>query len=141
LTNKTLTLNKIKLSAREFKEYTLDIRDKALTTNEEIYDLIKSNLKGDITDKVVKLNIVSTRRFNPKPIYEFLRNEKVFHYVPISWSIINDKKDVKINNISTSNDDSIIKQYLETLKLDSNRQNNMYKFIKEIIDESTKISC
>lgn len=140
VTDKGIIQERIKLSAREFAEFNLDIRDECLSTNDEIYTLIESNLRGQITDKVVKLNIISGRRFNPKPIYEFLRNEKTFHYVPISWHIISDKSEATVENISTSDDNSIIQQYLNSLKLDENRRDNMFKFIKEVIDESTSIS-
>jgi DNA repair protein SbcD/Mre11 len=132
-----LSYKKVQLNAREFIEYEIDAEGLEST---EIYELVYNNLRGQITGKIIKIRLKCYNRFNPKPIYEFLREQKAFHFMPISWNIVNSKKDIKFKDFNTSSNLEIVKQYLDSLTLEQNRHDKMYNFITDTIKEVEKCS-
>lgn len=128
--NKNCTYEKISLPIRKFIEFEIDATK---YENEELYNCIVDQLKGKVKDKIVKIKIKCLNRFNPKLIYEFLRNENVFYYVPIQWDIIREKKDNRIENINFKSDVDIIKEFLKTTFMFKKFKDDVLNFCKDIV--------
>lgn len=134
--DKKIEFDKIKLPVREFIEFDIDATD---CEHDEFYNFVYSNLSGKIKNAIVKLRIKVNSRFNPKPIYDFLRKENVFHFVPIIWDKARKDRSMKIKNIGTLNDVEIIEKRLDDIStFDKDFKAKALVFCKDIVDEYHK---
>ncbi len=115
LSEGVLDIDKRSIPSREFAEIEMDCDDASL---EDVLSTLKENFEGELTDKIVKIKLTTKHRFNPKPIYEFLREEKVFHYVPIQWNVIQVDRKLKIEATSEMKDDELVSAYLKSSKVE-----------------------
>ncbi|RLF63754.1 MAG: hypothetical protein DRN30_06200 [Thermoplasmata archaeon] len=130
-----MTYNAIKLPVRDFMECEIDATD---CGHEDFYDFVFENLKGKIKNKVIKIIVKVDKRFNPKPIYDFLREEEAFHFLPIVWDVNRNHRVVKLTKVNQMNDIEIVDKSLQKLSYDKRMIGNISKFCKGVINESTK---
>lgn len=113
--NQKCSVNKVEIPSREYVQIDVDATEAGL---EEVLNLLKENFEDKLKDKTVKVRIKTFTRFNPKPIYEFLRSQEVFHYVPIHWDVVQSDRKLKLSATSDMNDVEVVKEYLESVKID-----------------------
>jgi len=131
--DKDVSYEKMKLPVREFMDCEVNALD---CDAEDFYEYIFENLKGHVKDKIVKLKIRVNNRFGPKPIYDFLRSEGVFHFVPIIWDKVRKTKTQKIKNPHRLTDTQIVAARLDSMsKHDDEFKNRVYEMCEQVINE------
>ena len=122
----------IEIPSRSFIDIDLDAIDSELS---DVLKILRDNFEGKLEDAMVKVRIKTYHRFNPKPIYDFLRQQKVFHYLPIHWNLVqsNNKLDMTIDE--SMYDSDVVETYLKKCKLDEDWYNRIMDIHKEIEDD------
>lgn len=122
----------IEIPSRSFVDIDLDAIDSELS---DVLDILENNFKGRLKDTMVKVRIKTYQRFNPKPIYDFLRQQEVFHYLPIHWNLIQSTNKAQMTIDNMMQDSEIIETYLKKCKLDETWYNRIMNIHKEIEDD------
>ena len=129
-----VSIRKLTVPTREFLEIEVDAQDAEL---EDVIKVLEKNFDGQLKEKIIKVRIVTRRRFNPKPIYDFLRRQEVFHYVPIHWDFVQPDKIKKIVASVDMKDKEVVKAYLDKTKVEENLADRILKLHDELEDEVT----
>lgn len=126
-----IIIDKISVPEREFIEYKLDCIGKDA---EEILQFIKENV-SNVKGKIIKLRLNVRKRINPKLIYEYLREQEVFHHTPIEWDIATDEKIKRIDVKSGMTDQDIVVEYLSNRSYDAKMKTEILNYTNRIIEK------
>ena len=110
-----MSIEKVEIPSREYVQIDIDALDAALS---DVLEILKDNFTDKLEDTAVKVRIKTYQRFNPKPIYEFLRSQKVFHFVPVHWDVVQSDREMKLSVTSSTSDIDVVTQYLDNTKVD-----------------------
>lgn len=121
---------KYSVPERKFVEFELDATGK--TVEEFIEEDLKSTVVG-IKDAIVKLKVTTEKRFTPRLVYEYLRDQKVFHYAPIEWKITETDKTSALEVKSGMTDADVVNSFLDKQELKPVFRNSVSKYLGELI--------
>lgn len=124
-------IDKIEVPERQFAQFDLDCVG---MTAEEMLESVKTTAE-DIQDKVVKLKIKARKRINPKLIYDYLRDSKVFHYTPIEWDIDTGEHVKKLDVVEGMDDKGVVGKYLDGKEYEPEHQENLQCYINKVVDK------
>ena len=127
--------NSIEIPSRSFMDIELDATESDLS---EVLATLKDNFDGKLEDTMVKVRLRTHQRFNPKPIYDFLREQKVFHYLPIHWNIVQADRKLRVSIDDTLSDLDVVKNYVNSCNIENNWLPKIIDIHKEIEDEIKK---
>lgn len=130
--NESCNFEKIQLPVRDFLEFYIDATE---SSHDEFYDFIFENLQGQVKDKIIKIKIKVNERFNAKPIYDFLRKEESFHFLPVIWEKGRKERTFKIKDSTKMNNTQILKERLKSLNIDKKFEKKIFTFCEEIIKD------
>jgi len=114
---------------RAFTEFTIDVRQ--LDVDEAI-EKIKADI-DDIEGHVVKVILMSDRRFSTKLVHEHLREQRVFHYAPIAWKIEKDDEVSVLDVKQGTSDSDIVALYLKEKDVDAEFAGKVTEYMSDVI--------
>jgi DNA repair exonuclease SbcCD nuclease subunit len=104
-------IEKIEIPNRDFVDIFLDARD-ADQHGIELFCVNK--LKHmDLDNKFFKMTIQCYEKFNLRPIYEHLRERKIFHYLPIQFEREKVKAESRLEYEPSMDSTDVVKNYLK----------------------------
>lgn len=104
----SVNIKKLPIPERRFAEFKIDATE--LDADGFMAEVQREVV--NVKDAVVKLKVSSHRRFNPKPVYEHLRKQKVFHYAPIEWNIVRQDNTVSLDVKTGMSDVDVARAFL-----------------------------
>lgn len=123
-------IKKYPIPERRFVEFKIDASD---MDAENFLKAIEKQVIN-VKDAVVKIKVTSTRRFNPKPVYEHLRKQGVFHHAPIEWNIIRQDNTVALDVKHGMTDNDIVRSFLEDKEIGVEFKEKVEKYTSGIIN-------
>jgi DNA repair exonuclease SbcCD nuclease subunit len=104
-------IDKIEIPNRDFVDIVLDARN-ADQRGIELFCVNK--LKHmDLENKFFKMTIQAYDKFNLRPLYEHLRERKIFHYVPIQFERERVKAESRLDYEPSMGSIEVVKNYLK----------------------------
>ncbi len=124
-------IKKIQVPERIFEQFNIELID---GSPEEILEEIKSTVVN-VKEKVVKIKITTRTRFNPKLIYDYLREQDTFHYVPVQWNIVTDDSKTTLKVEDGISDKDIVREYIKSCKLDDKTKEEVISYINTKVEK------
>lgn len=129
-------IKKHQLPERKFTQIELDatgssVEDTIIQLKEKISEL--GGASECIKDCIVKLKVKCRKRFNPKILYDILKDDGVFHFTPIDWKIIRDDVIRKLDK-NAKNDIEIVESYFKKHK-EKDENGEIQKYVNDKIRE------
>lgn len=125
-------INKIEIPNRDFVEIIIDAKE-ADSTNIEDFVLQKI-IKMNLENKFLKIIVQCYKSFNCRKIYEYLKSQNIFHYLPIKFDKVRVVEETRFQYKQGMSSVEIVKKFLEKQKLKKDFKNNVFKETVKIIE-------